>query len=405
MRRPIIIAVSALALLVVGIGAYWYFFSGSSVAVTPSVGTSTSLPSAGQGSAQTPAAQNPAVALPSAAAEKVNSRLVEIAAGPIVPGLVAVDASSTNSTGSSTPDIAISFIERQSGNLYRYLVRAGTLTRTSNKTIPGIEDAYWLPDGSRVYAQYLSGSDFSTVNTYSLAADGSNGFFLPQNLAGLDTALTSLFTLASDANGSSANVSRTDGTKPAQVFSTPLSAIRASFAGAKQYLVFTKPSASLAGNAYLVNSSGAFSHIAGPLYGLVALASPDGKWALVSYATSGTMHLELVNTSDDSATQLPVATIADTCVWAPDSSAAYCGIPVSPDASYAYPDDWYQGAVHFNDRIWKIDVTGRFASLVLDFGTQTNGGALDATALAVDKNQQVLTFVNKNDGSLWAYSL
>ena len=375
------IATAAIIVVILGVGAYLYFFGGkAAVVVAPSTGTS--FPSAGQqgGGASGASAQNPAVALPSAAAQKVTARLVEIATGPVVPGVVAVDASSTNATSSSTPDIAVKFVDRQSGNLYDYLVRAGTLTRTSNQTIPGIERAWWLPDGSRVYAQYLSGSDFKTVNTYSLSADGSSGFFLPQNLADLATAAANILTLSSGANGSSGSVAKTDGTKAAQTFSTPLSAVRASFAGTGSYLVFTKPSATLLGNAYFVNNAGQFSRVAGPLNGLVALASPSGKWLLVSYTTSdGAMHLELVSAADGSATQLPVATIADKCMWAADSSAAYCGVPISPPTGYAYPDDWYQGAVHFNDRIWKIDVTGRFASLVLDFNTETKGGSLDAT--------------------------
>ena len=101
---------------------------------------------------------------------------------------------------------------------------------------------------------------------------------------------------------------------------------------------------------------------------------------------------------------LPVATIADKCVWTADESAIYCGIPTNPSASYAYPDDWYQGAISFNDRIWKIDVAGRLAQLTLDFST-TAKQSLDAEALSIDPLGKELVFVNKIDGSLWAYQL
>jgi hypothetical protein len=100
---------------------------------------------------------------------------------------------------------------------------------------------------------------------------------------------------------------------------------------------------------------------------------------------------------------LPIGTIADKCVWTTDETAAYCGVPVTPPPGN-YPDDWYQGVAHFSDQIWKIDVSGRFAQLVLDFPGET-GKTLDAISLAIDPGAKQLVFVNKNDGSLWKYSL
>ena len=210
--------------------------------------------------------------------------------------------------------------------------------------------------------------------------------------------------LASGVNGSIASVEHTDGTHASQAFSTPLSAVRISFAGKNQYLAFTKPSAELPGDAFIVNTAGNFSRIAGPLSGLVALASHNGKWVLVSSVSGGTMQMKMVNTATNEKVALPIATIADKCVWTADDSAIYCGIPVNPPNNYFYPDDWYQGAVSFSDRIWKIDVAGRFAQLVLDFSKETKG-SLDAKSLAIDPPATELVFMNKLDGSLWGYQL
>lgn len=116
------------------------------------------------------------------------------------------------------------------------------------------------------------------------------------------------------------------------------------------------------------------------------------------------MQMELVNTTTGDTVQLPVATIADKCAWTADDSAIYCGIPVNPPSDYSYPDDWYQGVVHFSDRIWKINVADRYAQLVLDFPNETKD-SLDAEALAIDPMNTELVFINKNDGSLWSYSL
>jgi hypothetical protein len=283
-------------------------------------------------------------------------------------------------------------------------VTTGTNTRTSNKTLLGIQSAVWLPNASTAFVRYLSGENLSTINSYALRADGSEGFFLPQNLSDLAVSSTSILTLVSGVNGSIASISRTDGTQIKEIFTTPLSSLRVSFVGKSQYLAYTKPSARLTGNAFIVDSAGRFSRIAGPLNGLVARASPSGKWVLVSYASAGTIQMSLVNTTTGESISLPVATIADKCVWAADDSAVYCGVPISPSPNFNYPDDWYQGAVSFSDRIWKIDVAGRYAQFVLDFAKEGKGD-LDATALAIDSTNTVLVFVNKKDGSLWSYSL
>lgn len=398
MQRALII-VAVLALL--GAAVYLIFFN-DSAGVTVAPGGNTSLPLAEQGA---PATGSSEVTLPSdtaSAAAVVSPRLVQISVGPVVSGEA---VASKPGNASTSPEAIVSFIERTSGNVFSYSTLTKTLTRTSNKTIPGIQSASWLPDGSVAFVRYLSGTNFSTINTYALPASGIGGFFLPQNLADINVASTSLLTLASGVNGSTASTARTDGTRSTSAFSTPLSALRVSFAGKTQYLAVTKASAALPGSAFLVEAAtGRFSRIAGPLPGLTALASPSGKWILVSYVNGRTLQMQLVNTATSETLPLPIATIAEKCVWAADDSALYCGVPVNPNTSMTYPDDWYQGAAHFSDRIWKIQVAGRYAQLVLDFSKETES-ALDAEALAVDPKSVALVFINKNDGSLWSYSL
>ena len=393
MRRTLIITAIVLILIGIGIFVYFYFFANKAgVTVTPG-----NLPVAGQGTGTGAGS----VATTTNRATLVSARLVQISKGPVVPGEVVVNIPAQNA--SSSPEISVTYIERQSGNVFTYQERAGTLTRTNNKTIPGIQSAVWLPDASLAFVRYLSGDDFSTINTYALPSSGSGGFFLQQNISDLSVSSSSILTLASGVNGSVASLGRSDGTQLLEVFTTPLSAVHTSFAGNTNYLAYTKPSATLEGDAFLV-TKGHLSRVAGPLNGLVALSSPSGKWLLVSYTQDTTIQMELVDTTTGDIIQLPVSTIADKCVWTADDSSIYCGIPVSPPSSYAYPDDWYQGAVHFSDRIWKIDVTDRQAQLVLDFPKETNT-SLDAIALAIDPLATTLVFMNKNDGSLWSYSL
>ena len=402
MRRTLTIAAVAIVLIGILVWAYFAFFSSSAPSVTVAPSGGTGLPSAGQVGMQLPA-ETTAPTTQTVAAS-AGARLVKISAGPVVPGIIVTDATSTSA--SSTPGFFVTYIERQSGNVFSYSSSAGTLTRTSNKTIPGIESASWLPNAASAFVRYLSGADYSTVNSYILSANGAGGSFLPQDLDGVEAGPSGVLEIASGVNGSSASLARADGTHAAEVFTTPLSDIRASFAGKNTYLVFTKPTAVLPGYAFTVNSSRRFTRIAGPLLGLSATASPSGASVLVSYVDgTGSLQMELIDTATGKTTVLPVATIADKCAWSADSKTAYCGIPMNVADGFAYPDDWYQGAVSFSDRIWKIDVAGRYAQLVLDFPKETNGVMLDAETLSIDPAGTALSFVNKSDGSLWVYKL
>ena len=397
MRRAFIITAIVIVLAGVGAAGYFYFFNQADIAVAPD--GSSNLPVAGEGS-PLPGETTSVPGLSPSSPVPVSARLVKISAGPVVPGAVAVNKPGNAST---SPEVAVSFIEQASGNIFTYLTQARTLTRTSNRTIPGIQSASWLPNASVAFVRYLSGDAFSTVNTYALSSNGSGGFFLSQNLADIAVSSTSVLTLASGVNGSAVSLGRTDDTRSSELFTTPLSQILVSFAGKNQYLVHTKPSATLPGDAFLVDSAGRFSRVAGPKSGLVALASPSGKWVLISYALDGGMQMELVNTATGAALQLPVSTIADKCAWTNSDSSIYCGVPGGPPAA-AYPDDWYQGALHFSDRIWRIDVASRYAQLILDFNRETDA-VLDAEALALDPLGTTLVFINRNDGSFWGYSL
>ena len=400
MRRALTILSILIVLGGAGAAAYFYYF-GSTAGVEVAAPTDTSLPSAGNAEVPVPGSETTAPTTPVSAPTTVSARLVQISKGPVVPGVVVMNKTAT---ASSSAETEVRYIERQSGNVYSYSTKSGSITRISNRTVPGIQSALWLPDGSTAFIRYLSGADFSTVNSYALPSNGTGGFFLAQDLSDLAVSSAGILSLSSGVNGSIASLSRADGTRVTQLFTTPLSQMRVSFAGPGKYLAYTSPSAALPGAAYLVDGTGTFSRAAGPLFGLVAKASPAGKWVLASFTFEGSLRMMLVNAATGEKINLPVATIADKCVWTADETAVYCGVPVDPSSGARYPDDWYQGAVPFSDRIWKIQVDGRYAQFVLDFGKE-NGSSVDVLSPAIDPAGTTLVFINKNDGALWIYSL
>ncbi len=396
MLRILLIAGSVILLMGSAALGYVFFFT-PEIDLTVEPGTSTLPIAPGE---QFPITQEPSISTDSAP-EKISTRLTRITEGPVVPGMYVRTEGA--STASSSPDTVVRYIDRKSGNAYTYRASTGTVTRTSNRTVPGIQTATWFADGSAALVRYLSGPSLSTINTYVLRTDGSQGFFLAQDVAEVAIASSTILTLASGVNGSVATTLKGDGSRLAEIFTTPLSKLRISFLGKDRYFAFTKPSGTLDGTAYVI-SAGRFSTVAGPLPGLVAKSSPSGTWMIVSFVNAGVLQLKLVNLTSGESIALPIGTIADKCVWTADDTAVYCGVPKSPSISATYPDDWYQGAITLNDRLWRIDVAGRYTQLVLDLEKEVES-PVDIQTLAIDPNGSMLLFLNKNDGSLWSYAL
>ncbi len=413
MRRTLLITAAVVLLIALGVGVYFVFFTKKGGLT---VGQGTSFPSSDTNGANSAvvSASTQELGVPLAnAGTDIAPGLVRITNTPVslgsvatyVPGQVAGTSTATSAPLTSyQPDVRVEYIERESGNIYDYQAHARTLTRLSNKTLPGVEEATWLPDGSLAYARFLDkGSGSEHIGTYALPATGTGGYFLEPGLAQVIARGTStLVTLLSTTDGSSATISTPSGAGVRTLFTTALSAIRVAFSG-NNYVVTTKGSATSDGYAFLVDAkTGGFTRILGPLQGFSTLASPSGKYLLYNYLDRGKPALAVLDLGTHVATRLPLATLSEKCAWSSDSFTLYCGVPTTMTGKI--PDDWYQGAISFSDRLWKIDMITRDATLLIS-PKQAGNTDVDAVGLTVDSTNDVLIFMNKIDSDLYAYDL
>ena len=409
-RRILIIL--ALLLVVVGVGVILYLTFGPSAAHL-TVNSGNPFGNAGSGTTNATPNSNEVTAN-TGAGIVVAPNLVEITKAPVSAGVAVVDivpatttTSLATSTATSTPqmsDIAVRYIDRQSGNVYEYRAEARSLTRISDKTLPGIQEASWLPDGSMAFVQFLSESaSGEALDTYALPANGSDGYFLAQDLDEVKVlGENAIFTLAAGVGSSIGTVAQLNGANASTVFTSPLSSIIVYPAGTG-FVAVTKAASELNGYAFYINSTtGAFTPILGPLRGLTVLPSPSGQFILYSYTDGSVYHMGVFDQSTGGVVSLPLATFAEKCVWTPDNTALYCGVPTSFSGNL--PDDWYQGAVSFTDRIWRIDLTTRLATLIVD-PLKAGNSAIDVVNPTIDLADRLFVFRNKKDSSLWAYSL
>lgn len=411
MRRPLIILGVLILIIAVAVGAYFFFArtdSGFVVDQNP-------FDQAGD---RDPGSLDPVIdtGVPTpGAGTLIAPRLLKITDGPVARGTVSlytppviVAATSTSTTTPVAPiqipeEVEVRYIERQSGNVYSFKVHERVMTRLSNKTLPGIVEAVWTRDGTRAFVRFLEDnvSGTESISTYLLPANGEGGFFLEQGLSQVVLASSTVLTLRSSDSGSVVSSMNADGTGSKTLFSSVLSSLRIGFLGTN-YLAQTKPSAYLDGYAFTVDRAGTFTRLLGPLRGLSTLASPSGTQVLYSYSDRGKIYMQVFNTTARTTVSLPLVTLAEKCVWTTTGDALYCAVPTA--LTGLLPDEWYQGAHSFSDRIWRIDLASRVATLVFD-PRQIADTNIDAQALSIDSGNDVLIFMNRGDGSLWSYDL
>jgi hypothetical protein len=422
MKRPFIIIAGVIVALGVLIGIYFLFLAPDDASLSVGnpfgdIGSGTVVPSA----------DLPTDGTLSNAGTTLAPRFVKITDGPVAQGSVAfgieltsegettptpvgtTTASSTATTTlpvttDTTPDVEVRFIDRASGNVYSYVAHERTLTRISNKTLPGIQRASWTPDGSRAFAQFLASSGGEEhVNTYSLNATNGDGYLLENDLdQATVVGSTTLFTLFSGSTGSVGTLSQTDGSGVRTLFSSVLSSLVV-HSTSGNFFATNKASSQIDGYGFEISrNTGSFSRIIGPYRGLTLLPNHTGTSLIYSFTEGGVYKLRVIDTASRTSTALPLATLTQKCVWSSDNRSIYCAVPTNLQGNL--PDDWYQGATMFTDRIWKISLTDRVATLVID-PSQLGKVNVDAVSLAVDPAEDILIFTDKHSGALYAYDL
>lgn len=398
--RQILIVVASIVFLGGIFVALWFIFGPKEAALDvsegPTFGTSgdAEIPQGGEGIGSDPVP----------AGQAFTTTLIKITDAVVASGAVAI-ALPPQAEGETRGETEIRYIDRASGNVFAYKFHERTLARISNRTLPGIQDVAWLSDGSQAFVRYLAGSDDGeVVETYALPVTTGTGFFLERNLSQVAVSgTTTVFTLLPSTNGSIGTAANVDGTNSRTVFSSPLASLVAHLSNGP-YIVATKPSVMMDGYAFTVGAGGKFARILGPYRSLSVLPSPSGNLVAFSYVENRVLKMSVLDRRNGEVTALPVATIVDKCVWANGEESFYCGIPKRLPTSDRVTDDWYQGAVSFTDRIWEIDLVDRISTYLIDPQNEAEV-ELDITNLAIDGRNDVLTFKNKKDGSLWAYDL
>lgn len=322
-----------------------------------------------------------------------------------------VSASSTATTS------VVRFMDRGTGHVYEADNVSEEIIKISNTTLPKIYETYWNKNLTALVSRYLRDETDTITNFYAeLRSTGTSttetpfeikGSYLSPNINEIAVSPLGdkIFTWNIESGRGVGYISSFDEKNKTKVADTPLRQVNVEWPETNTITINTKASAVSNGFLYSIDTrNGVMNRVLGDIRGLSSKTSKDNTKVLYSSSNGNSILSYLFNKNDSSIQETVFRTLADKCVWSTlRKNELYCAVPTEiPSASY--PDDWYKGSVSFLDQIWHLDTTTGEVHLLANLLSLSNN-LIDATSLTLDPKEEILTFINKRDLSLWMLDL
>lgn len=293
------------------------------------------------------------------------------------------------------------FVDKTTGHVYGYDVETGSTYQISNTTVPGVYDAYIFNQGKKVVMRYVTGDRktvISVVGTIPGTKPGddpeplADSTYLPQNVSSVAVSSdhSEISYVVPSSAGATFYTLSSKGT--ATIAQSPFSEWTIAYGGRQVYAT-PKASAYLTGSTVLLPS---FSPVVSNKTGLVSVPSPSGAMLNSMFSQSG---LITFGTSKGVSSVSSARTVASKCAPMNDSYFL-CGVPLNlPESASGFPDGWYQGRVQFNDELMIINAASGETTRLYAFDEKYS--PMDVTHLAAFNKGSLVSFVRKQDGSLF----
>ncbi len=307
---------------------------------------------------------------------------------------------STTKTVRATTTVLM-FIDRVTGYVHGHSMESGKTYQISNTTIPGVFDAYIWAGGDRIVMRSLGADRKTIVSILASIPNVQEGrdpeplidtTYLPQNISSVAVSknLSTLSYVVPGTNGSTIYSLSLRGT--ARVADSPFSEWTLSYGGEQLYAT-SNASAYIEGTTVALPS---FSSVVGGKTGLLSTPSSNGPILNSMWTRSG---LATFGVSVGKTTSFTTKTLASKCVG---TVAPYfiCGVPQSiPESVEGLPDDWYQGRFLFNDTLSVVNAQSGETYTLYSF--PETYGQIDVTHLTTSASSDLISFIRKQDGSLF----
>ncbi len=421
-KKTLTIIVGIIIFILVGVGAYLYFFKG--------IGTKTTQPSAFPGEGQ-PVSGGVYTGIDG---EGANLPFTPGSGAPLprlyeLHGLPVAGAGFIETGKGTALTVATRYIERGLGYIFETQLATYSETRIVNETRSRLSEAQWGNNGKSVAIRYLDETDGSVIKTHILNISGSavtsfargtstestssdflktEEVFLPDYIPFMATAedgTDKLFYLENGSTAGTGSMTNFKNTGTASIFSSSFTEWLPQFPSQKLVTLTTKPSANVQGYLFFLDTkTKALTKVLSGINGLTTLTSHNGANVLYSETKEGAPGLSVYDVLKKETRTLALQTLPEKCVWGTKNiTIVYCAIPQNPPRA-TYPDQWYQGLLSFSDAVWKIDTkTGSTEKVFApaDFGAQS----LDMINLMISSDDSSLLFINKVTSTPWVYRI
>ncbi len=391
MNRTTITLALILILAIAG-GVAWYFLKPLAVPTSPS-GQTNGLPDiggrGGAGGADTGGSGGFGTGTNGETAPGVSLR--QIIDEPILAATVSADGKS------------LYYLLRENGHIMTSSLDGTNEQSLTNLTILETFDGLWSPKKTKLAVWYADSGvakaflhETSTsspsrvlptgITSLAWSPDGLNiAYLVPQ---GEKTNL-----VIADANNKNART----------VYSTPIPDFTVQWTAKNTILLVSRPSGLAPSLVMSINpNTKASSVLLSDISGVVTASFPNGSGFLFSQSNPNgkALALSLFTLKDSLTTAINQITIADKCVFSPDSKKLYCGIPQGTIPSPS-PDMWYRGEVSFSDAILEIDLATNQATTLTD----TTLADIDMISLFTTTDGKNIFFIDKKTSTLWRLTL
>ncbi len=303
------------------------------------------------------------------------------------------------------------FTERATGHVFKLNSTNNQTERILHTTVTGIQESIWTNNGHGIIRRYLDekGNIASTYNELSIIKEDEDQLarYMLDNITSIvpSPSGNEIFYIIENDDGAYGYISNPTGENPKLIWSSWIRSWNSAWTTDTQILLTQSPSFGLGGASFLINTeNGDESSIISLIPGLITNMSPSGNMLIYSSASSSGLSLFVRDTKTNIDKKIALSTLAQKCVWSKvDEKVMYCFVP-NTLPKLRYPDSWYQGVVHFNDSLWKVDVLTGESEKVFE-PQKENNLAIDAENPMLSSTEKYIFFINKSDQTLWSIKL
>ncbi len=324
--------------------------------------------------------------------ETVRQQLRQITTEPVA-GFNFIQTTS----GTTTQDTSVIYVESGTGHIYEYDVARNERNRISNITVPQTQTALISDDGKFVVTVARGGTRLFDLQSTSTTPEVTTLFTNPvNNVKIVDDYL--LYTAPQDGQSVGVAHNLTHGTSET-VFTFPIQSIRVSWGDSVHgdHIVYTQPADGLQSHVYKVRSAqrdrlpiaeyglNLFHHQNTVFYSHNPNPSEPQQRVGMFYDIEEDRHIRLVT---------PV--LKEKCTSL-SNDALWCASDIQNTHSLS---DWYKGIEQYSDSLWRVNPADGSATHQVSFRRES-GREVDVNNIA--EHAEVFMFRNKINGALWLY--